>query len=146
MTFFEELGKTIADKSKVVVDKAKDMTEVIQLKSQISSERSIIEETYARIGRAYFDAHKNQTEDPYMDEFNQIKSRMKKIEALEEMVSKLEGTRVCAECGAKVDRNSIFCGKCGARLEGVEPEEKSESVEVPMLEAAEDDKEDEAEE
>ena len=90
MTFFEELGKTIVDKSKVVVDKAKDMTEVMQLKSQISSERSIIEETYAKIGKAYYEAHKNLTEDPYMEEFGQIKSRMKKIESLEEMISKLD--------------------------------------------------------
>ena len=101
MTFFEELGKTIVDKSKVVVDKAKDMTEVIQLKSQISSERSIIDETYAKIGKAYYEAHKNLTEDPYMEEFEQIKSRMRKIESLEEQISKLEGTRVVQSAGQK---------------------------------------------
>lgn len=136
MAFFEELGKTIVDKSKVVVDKAKDMTEVLQLKSQVSSERAIIEETYAKIGRAYYEAHKNQTEDPYMDEFNQINSRMRKIEALEEMISKLDGTRVCAECGAKVEKGAAFCGKCGARLEDAEPEEKEESA-VPAIEVVE---------
>jgi len=134
MTFFEELGKTIVDKSKVVVDKAKDMTEVMQLKSQISSERSIIEETYAKIGKAYYEAHKNLTEDPYMEEFGQIKSRMKKIESLEEMISKLDGTRVCAECGAKVDKDAAFCGKCGARLEDADAEETTEEPEVMAIE------------
>ena len=35
---------------------------------------------------------------------------------LEDEIAELEGTRTCAECGAKVERHASFCSKCGAPM------------------------------
>ena len=38
MAFFDEIGKTLADKSREAAKKAKDVAEILQLKAQISTE------------------------------------------------------------------------------------------------------------
>lgn len=40
MAFFDEIGKTLADKSREAAKKAKDVAEILQLKAQISTEKS----------------------------------------------------------------------------------------------------------
>ena len=58
-----------------------------------------------------------------------------KIASLEDEIAELEGTRVCAECGAKVEKNAAFCSRCGAPMDSTasadvhEPEEPEEMQE-----------------
>ena len=40
MAFFDEIGKTLADKSREAAKKAKDVAEILQLKAQISTEKT----------------------------------------------------------------------------------------------------------
>ena len=56
-----------------------------------------------------------------------------------------EGTRVCAECGAKVEKNAAFCSRCGAPMDSTtsadvhepeEPEEMQETIFEEKDEAA----------
>lgn len=47
---FDEIGKTLADKSREAAKKAKDVAEILQLKAQISTEKSKTKELYASIG------------------------------------------------------------------------------------------------
>ena len=56
MAFLEELGKTLTDTGKEVATKAKALTETIQLKTQISTEKTKLEEAYAAIGRIYYES------------------------------------------------------------------------------------------
>ena len=123
MAFFEELGKTISDTGKEVATKAKALTETIQLKTQISVEKTKLEEAYAKAYEA-------------------VRASRERIAALEIELSQSEGTRICAECGAKVPKSSYYCGKCGAPVkeaaqktdteeeivEEVEPEAPAEEV------------------
>lgn len=142
MAFLEELGKTITDKSREVVEKAKDLTEVLQLKSQISSERAKLNDAYTSIGKTYFKIHDDEVEKAYAEDFDAVRACLAKIEALEEEISVLEGVRICAECGAKVSKDSIYCGKCGAFMDKKqEPEEEQEpeqKQELPRVIALED--------
>ena len=57
MAFFEELGKTLSDKGKEAAKKAKDLTEALQLKSQLSAEKEKVNQAYITLGRAYYDSH-----------------------------------------------------------------------------------------
>ena len=116
MAFFEELGKVISDKSKEAAGKVKDITGVIQLKSKLSSEREKVNKAYIVLGKAYYDRHESSLEDEFSGEFEIIRSGLVKMAELEDEIVELEGTRVCAECGAKVERNAAFCSKCGASM------------------------------
>lgn len=117
MAFLDELGKVISDKSKEAASKVKDITGVIQLKSKLSAEKEKINKAYISLGKAYYDRHEASLEEEYVDEFKIIEAGLIKIAVLEDEIAELEGTRVCAECGAKVAKDALYCSKCGAPME-----------------------------
>ena len=137
MAFFDELGKVISDKSKEAANRVKDITGVLQLKSKLSAEKDKINKAYITLGKAYYDRHEGGLEEEFADEFHIIQAGLVKIASLEDEIAELEGTRVCAECGAKVEKNAAFCSRCGAPMdlmaaadahEPEEPEEMQESI------------------
>lgn len=109
MAFFDELGKVISDKSKEAANRVKDITGVLQLKSKLSAEKDKINKAYITLGKAYYDRHEGELEGKFADEFHTIQAGLVKIASLEDEIAELEGTRVCAECGAKVEKNAAFC-------------------------------------
>lgn len=115
MAFLGELGKTLSDTGKEVATKAKALTEAIQLRTQISSEKSKLDEAYLAIGKRYFELHPIG-EEVFSREYDIIRAGLTRIAAMEEELCQTEGTRMCAECGAKVPKDSAFCGKCGAAM------------------------------
>lgn len=125
-SFLEELGKTLADKGKEAADKAREVTEVLQLKAQINSEKNRIKDAYSNIGRLYYEKHKDDEESPYAGEFAVIFECLRRIEKMEEMISKLEGTKTCPECGEKVPKDATFCSRCGRRMNSPVPAEEEE--------------------
>ena len=137
MAFFDELGKVISDKSKEAANRVKDITGVLQLKSKLSAEKDKINKAYITLGKAYYDRHEGELEGEFADEFHIIQAGLVKIASLEDEIAELEGTRVCAECGAKVEKNAAFCSRCGAPMDSMaaadahepeEPEEMQESI------------------
>jgi len=117
MAFFEEIGKTLAGKSKEAAQKAKDVAEVLQLKTQISSEKGKVKELYAAIGAVYFKKNRENEEDEYKMFFPEIEKALAHIGELETKVRELEGAHVCASCGAPLRKGDAFCCKCGAAVE-----------------------------
>ena len=151
MAFFDELGKVISDKSKEAANRVKDITGVLQLKSKLSAEKDKINKAYITLGKAYYDRHEGELEGKFADEFHTIQAGLVKIASLEDEIAELEGTRVCAECGAKVEKNAAFCSRCGAPMDSAdvhepeEPEEMQETIFEEKDEAAADKAVDDAE-
>ena len=135
MAFFDELGKVISDKSKEAANRVKDITGVLQLKSKLSAEKDKMNKAYITLGKAYYDRHVSEPDEEFADEFRTIQTGLEKIASLEDEIAELEGTRVCAECGAKVEKNAAFCSRCGAPMDSMaaadarEPEEAEEMPE-----------------
>lgn len=130
MAFLEELGKTLTDKGKVAAKKAKDITGALQLRAQISTEKDKVNDAYIKLGKAYYDKHPVSEEEGFADEFEIIRAGLIKIAELEDQICELEGNRVCAECGAKLDKGAMFCSKCGASVE-----EKKEDISFQSADA-----------
>ena len=59
MAFFDALGKTISEKGKEAAQKAKVLTETMQLKGQISTEENNIQLAYREIGKLAYDSQKH---------------------------------------------------------------------------------------
>lgn len=57
MDFFGKLGESISDKSKIAMDKAKELTEIARLKSQISTCQEVIKTNYLEIGKLYYEKY-----------------------------------------------------------------------------------------
>lgn len=117
MAFFDELGKAISDKSKVAAGKVKDLTGVLQLKTKLSSEKEKINKAYINLGKVYYDRHEASAEDEYAADFEAIRTGLIKIAEIEDEIAELEGNRVCADCGAKVEKNALYCSKCGTLMD-----------------------------
>ncbi|MBE7721442.1 MAG: zinc ribbon domain-containing protein [Lacrimispora celerecrescens] len=136
MAFFEELGKTLSDTGKEVATKAKALTETIQLKTQISVEKTKLEEAYAVIGKQFYEANK-EPEEAYAKAYEAVRASRERIAALEIELTQSEGTRICAECGAKVPKNSYYCGKCGAHVKEASQKADTEDGNVEEVEQPE---------
>ena len=127
MAFFEELGKTLSDTGKEVATKAKALTETIQLKTQISAEKTKLDEAYAAIGKLFYETN-SEPEEAYIKAYEAVRASRERIAALEIELSQNEGTRICAECGARVPKNSFYCGKCGAPVKEATQETEAEQT------------------
>lgn len=117
MAFLDELGKVISDKSKEAAGKVKDLTGVLQLKSRLASEKEKVNKAYINLGKAYYDRHDAAAEEDYAEDFELVRTGLMRMAELEDQISELEGNRICADCGAKVDKEAQFCSKCGAQME-----------------------------
>lgn len=128
MAFLDELGKAISGKSKEAATKVRDLTEILQLKNRLSGEKEKVNKAYINLGKAYYDRHEAFAEEEYAQDFEIIRAGLLSISELEDEIASLEGTRICAECGAKVEKEAAFCSRCGAQmpLKQAEPE-KGES-------------------
>lgn len=132
MAFFEELGKTLSDTGKEVATKAKTLTETIQLKTQLTAEKSKLEEAYAVIGKIYYKANR-EPEEEYAKAYEAVRACRERIAALEIELTQSEGSRICAVCGAKVPKDFMYCGKCGSPIsEESEQQEAYDNVDDVM--------------
>lgn len=148
MAFFDELGKVISDKSKEAAGKVKDLTGVIQIRAKLSAEKEKMNKAYVNLGKVYYDRHESFAEEEYAADFESIRTGLMKVAELEDEIAELEGTRVCAECGAKVIKEAQFCSKCGAPMEerntspsNVENELKTTDTDCIITETAGEDEE-----
>ena len=140
MAFWENFGETITAKSKEMADKAKNFTDIASLKGQIVSQENVILRQYKEIGRAYYDAHKDDAIAEFPEQMEAIKKAEGIIEELQKKIADISGTKCCTACGSDVADDSVFCPKCGAKLadeaeEGYfDEEDASDVVESEIVE------------
>ena len=116
MAFFDKIGETISSKGKGVAQKAKDMAEISDLNKQINQCNQKINDSYMEIGYYYYQAHKDDGDDPFAAQCAGIRQAMEQAEALRGQIQRIKGVRVCPNCHAEVPHDSQYCGYCGFRL------------------------------
>ena len=144
MSFFNDLGKKISDASQGAVAKTKDFTDVKKLNMAIREEERKVEDGYIVLGKAYFDAHKENGDDSFKDQIATIEESLNKIKKLERQIGEIKGIRKCPNCGLEVTKEAAFCSACGTAIPVPEPVE--EAVEETVEEVAEETVEGTAEE
>lgn len=135
MAFFDKISDTIANVSKDVTQKAKDVSGIAKLKLDIKSKEDFIKEQYIQIGKAYYKAHKGE-DVAEKDLFARIEEAKDAIADMELQILELKKARKCPKCGAEVAEAAEFCSGCGAKLGVVvnEPpyQEAAKAVDTPM--------------
>ena len=132
MDFFnrinEELDKVCDELANIGSEFAKatkEATENASLHTQVVSEEAKIREQYRVIGEIFYnecegDAEKMEVlSDAYREAFEKISISKWKIENAKESIAKNKGAVCCPECGANVDKNALFCSKCGKKIKEV---------------------------
>lgn len=119
MDFFDE----IIDKAKVALDVAVKATEDVvdtgKQKFNVAALENKITKDYKALGEAFYNFKKTgEIDDELIDELiSSIEEKKAKIEELKEEMRKAKADRICANCGAAIEENTIFCPICGQKLE-----------------------------
>ncbi len=98
-----------------VSEKAKNVSEVNNLKRKILYEEERIVEIFADIGKKYY---KNPDEDRAVMKAlcDDIDTRRRRIKKMRFELNSMRGYKICPKCDAEVNEKFQFCGVCGARL------------------------------
>ena len=86
MNFFDKLEKTVTETGQGIGRKAKELAEVTRLKNMLHTCEEVVNQNYREIGKAYFEAHKDEDENEYAQQIKAIKDAQKGIEALKEQI------------------------------------------------------------
>lgn len=145
------LWDNITQKAAAVTDKAvhqaKNFTEQVKLRNQISEAQSTIADCYTQIGKQYAAAHSEDFDEAYAPMMAAIAGANRQIASLQEQLRDLKEVALCPKCGAEVSKDASYCGACGAEMPKpapVEaevvtddaPAEKAPTAEAPTEETA----------
>ena len=110
------------NKTKEVFDVAcKKTDEVVTTQKQkfsIASLESKREKDFADLGRIYFELAKNNTDltDEARNLVDAISEKNEEIARLNQDIQNTKNKRICPNCNANIDMNSVYCNNCGAKL------------------------------
>lgn len=91
MDFIEKLGDTITSKGKEAADKAREIAEIANLKSQISTCEEVIKKNYAEIGRIYYEEYGENPEELLAKQCGAIRNAKRGAEELQEKINAIKG-------------------------------------------------------
>lgn len=132
MGFFSDLSKKTTETTGKIAKETK-------LKLKINENKGKINELYEEIGKKVYEKHvRKENLDISTDlaeECSQIDTLAKEVEDARVEILSLNQKRVCAKCAAEIDKEALFCPKCGEKQEPLETPkkevlEKSENVEA----------------
>lgn len=116
MDFFNKAKEKISKTSSDVAKKAKDLTELAKLNSQVASNESTIKATYTEIGKYVYENLKDNAPEEIAEKMNAIDTAMAEINRLKAEILKLKGAQLCEQCGNEVDIEVAFCPSCGNKM------------------------------
>lgn len=91
MDFFEKIGETITTKGREVTDKAKDIAEIANLRSQISTCEEVVKKNYLEIGKLYYEQFKDAEYNDFEEQCSAVANAKAGIQALEEKIQEIKG-------------------------------------------------------
>jgi len=109
--------------------KAKNIVSLSSLQSKISVEESKIENTFAELGKKYYEMHH---EDPMCQLFSyceKINASKIEIDELKKEIEAVRGLQRCPSCGGTVAIEAKFCPECGFKM----PEIRKKEQDIPVV-------------
>ena len=90
MKFFDKAEKILTETGQGMERKAKNLAETVRLKNMIHTCQEVIDQNYKEIGKSYFEANKDNADNPYADNCKAIADAMTGMEALKKQLEELE--------------------------------------------------------
>lgn len=126
MAFLDKLGATLTSVGNTIGDGANKVAGEAKIQAKLLEEKNTINNAYSNLGKAYYEAHKDDTEGEFFNTIDAINKEFANIDALKKELQELKGLKTCPQCGEAVSTDHDFCPKCGAKLK---EEEVAEVVE-----------------
>lgn len=116
MDFFEKLGKRISDMGSAVAQNTKNFADTASLQKANSDNKKKIEQLYTAIGKAYYEIHKDEANDEQAASMAEITALLAQIAENDEKIKQIKGVTKCANCGADIASDAMFCNNCGTKV------------------------------
>lgn len=116
MASWEEFKGSLFAAGRDVSQKAKEMSEITKLKLDIRSKEDFIEKQFANIGRAYYEANKEDASEKDAEQFAVIAEAMEEVVRMKQQVLMIQGAEECPKCGKKVPEGTSYCSECGTKI------------------------------
>lgn len=98
MSLWDDITEKVGAGSRVVADKAKEVSELANIRAQIVSCDNTLVKNYKALGKAYFEAHKDDLSGEFADVMKNIKDAADKKAALNDLLKERK-----AGCDTKCD-------------------------------------------
>ena len=121
MGFIDDISEAIADAGNDVMEKAKDLREIANLKREYRETEKYVNGRYESIGRDFYLKNKDKKKKDLGD----ITDALDRMNELQEEIERLKGGVNCPSCNALNSNEAVYCNRCGARLDEV-PEDNTE--------------------
>ena len=113
---FEDLTRKMKKLGRDTVEEVQKMNEVRQFNSRINDAKKQVENTYAEIGRKFFDLNKDDAPEGFEEYVQVINEKLEQIEQLKEEVRRVKGVVLCENCNSEVPSTERFCSNCGNKM------------------------------
>lgn len=134
MGFFNNLGKKTSEATNKITKETK-------LKLKINENKNKITDIYEEIGKKVYEKHTREEnisiKEELEEECSKIDELSKEIEEARKEILKLNNKKQCSNCYAEVEKDAVYCSKCGQKLqtvEVVEPEQVPEEAKTTEVE------------
>lgn len=134
MEFFNKLGDTLTGAGKEISSKTKELSETVKLNTQISKEKSEVENLYKQLGKMYFENCNQFAVGEFRELCDSIISKNETIEKLENDLRTVKGYKKCLNCGKMIPIGDKFCCGCGKEVEVPQEKEEEKTVEEAEVE------------
>ena len=116
MSAWDDLKGSLFAAGRDVSQKAKEVSEVAKLKMDIHTKEDFVEKQYAALGRAYYEANKNNVSEKDAAQFRVIGEAIEEIKRMNQQVLDIQGVIQCPNCGKKLPIGTSFCSDCGTKM------------------------------
>ena len=123
MAGWEDIKGSLFAAGRDVSQKAKEVSEIAKLKMDIRTKEDFVEKQFADLGRAYYEATKENAVGDDIERFQVIEEAMAEVNRMKQQVLEIQGAVQCPKCGKKVPAGTTFCSDCGAKINDMFEEE-----------------------
>ena len=118
MSFIDDAINKTKEVFDVACKKTDEVVTTHKQKFSIASLESKREKDFADLGRIYFELAKNNTDltDEARNLVDAISEKNAEIARLNQDIQNTKNKRICPNCNANIDMNSVYCNNCGAKL------------------------------
>lgn len=119
-----EKTRNFADKA---TDKAKDVSRITKLNFELKTAKDTIEKAYAEIGKIYYETHKSNPEDYFIQLCEEVTSANERVESLQSEIESIKAGFDKDDDSIEVEFTEVSVDEpTAADSDFVKPEEKPE--------------------
>lgn len=132
MDMFDSFVSAAKDACDKAGKKTEEVVAISKLKLKCSQTKGEIEKAYGRLGKIVYDCKISGVENDELINVcvAEIKELAAQLETDTEKLMELKKLVRCKSCGFANPTGSVFCNRCGSKLDASEAPETQETVEV----------------